>query len=296
MKIKMTNCLAAIALSTAALLNIQSAAGQPAASPGAIDNSALASPTFREHKRTFGLVYTLPQEVNDKLALTIGGLLREKLLNAKLIDEALRFNIPHVTVLHIHNPDPTTPEKMLKAMPKLPPVLNVTLKTFYTTEAAKGAGHPWWLDLGIVKEGASFETMMAFNTIATAALTPLRDGPLPRVTGPVYAVMSDAAKELVQTVGVSGLNTVKDGKELRPHNPHNTLVYSMAKFSPEIQAAFNQTAVEFNQILPDGIPTAFKTVSIVELGFSGNVLREIYRISLEDGSVLNVATGAKAPK
>jgi hypothetical protein len=214
-------------------------------------------------------------------------------LNAKLFDEALRFNIPHVTVLHIHNPDPTTPEKMLKAMPKLPPVLNVTLKTFYTTEAAKGAGHPWWLDLGIVKEGASFEIMMAFNTVATTALTPLRDGPLPRVTGPVYAVMSDAAKELVQTVGVSGLNTVKDGKELRPHNPHNTLVYSMAKFTPEIQAAFNQTAVEFNQILPEGISTAFKTVPIVELGFAGNVLREIYRISLEDGSVLNVATGAK---
>ena len=291
MKIKMTNYLAAIALSATALLNIQ-----PAASQGAIDNSALTSPAFREHKRTFGLVYTLPKEVNDLLAVTIGGLLREKLLNAKLIDEALRFNIPHVTVLHIHNPDPTTPEKMLKAMPKLPPVLNVTLKTFYTTEAAKGAGHPWWLDLGIVKEGASFETMMAFNTVATAALTPLRDGPLPRVTGPVYAVMSDAAKELVQTVGVSGLNSVKDGKELRPHNPHNTLVYSMAKFTPEIQAAFNQTAVEFNQILPDGIPTAFKTVSIVELGFSGNVLREIYRISLEDGSVLNVATGAKMAK
>ena len=127
-------------------------------------------------------------------------------------------------------------------------------------------------------------------------LTPLRDGPLPRVTGPVYAVMGDAAKELVQTVGVSGLNTVKDGKELRPHNPHNTLVYSMAKFTPEIQAAFDQTAKEFNQILPDGIPTSFKTVSIVELGFAGNVLREIYRISLEDGSVLNVATGKKVEK
>ena len=291
MNIRMTRCLATIALSATTLL-----AAHPATAQGAIDNSALASPAFREHKRTFGLVYTLPAEVNDLLSITIGGLLREKLLNAKLVDEALRFNIPHVTVLHIHNPDPTTPEKMLKALPKLPPVLNVTLKTFYTTEAAKGAGHPWWLDLGIVKEGASFETMMAFNTVATAALTPLRDGPLPRVTGPVYAVMSDAAKELVQTVGVSGLNSVKDGKELRPHNPHNTLVYSMAKFTPEIQAAFNQTSVEFNQILPNGIPTAFKTVSIVELGFSGNVLREIYRISLEDGSVLNVATGAKMAK
>jgi len=288
---KLIRYIATIAISCIAMLNFH-----PVAAQGAIDNSTLSSPVFREHKRTFGLVYTLPKEVNDLLGLTIGGLLRERLLDAKLYDEALRFNIPHVTVLHIHNSDPTTPEKMLRAMPKLPPVLNVTLKSFYTTEAAKGAGHPWWLDLGIVKEGASFESMMAFNTLATTTLTPLRDGPLPRVTGPVYAVMSDAAKELVQTVGVSGLNTVKDGKELRPHNPHNTLVYSMAKFSPEIQAAFNQTAVEFNQILPNGIPTAFKTVSIVELGFSGNVLREIYRISLEDGSVLDVATGAKAAR
>jgi len=70
------------------------------------------------------------------------------------------------------------------------------------TEAAKGAGNPWWIDLGIVKEGASFEAMMAFNTIATTALTPLRDGPLPRVTGPVYAVMGDAAK---------GVKAFKDG-------------------------------------------------------------------------------------
>ena len=76
-------------------------ASQPALAQGGIDNSSLSSPAFREHKRTFGLVYTLPKEVNDLLSITIGGLLREKLLNAKLIDEALRFNIPHVTVLHI---------------------------------------------------------------------------------------------------------------------------------------------------------------------------------------------------
>jgi hypothetical protein len=283
--------IAAIACTGLLILPAHNAAAQ-----GAIDNSALSFREFREHKRTFGLVYPLPAEVNELLARTIGGLLREKLLNAKLYDEAQRFNIPHVTVLHIHNSDPTTPEKMLKALPKLPGVLNITLKTFYTTEAAKGAGHPWWLDLGIVKEGAGYEAMMAFNTTATPILTALRDGPLPRITGPVYGVMGDAAKELVQTVGVSGLNTVKDGKELRPHNPHNTLVYSMAKFTPEIQAAFDQTAREFNQILPDGIPATFKTVSIVELGFAGNVLREIYRISLEDGSVLNVAIGKKMEK
>ena len=148
MNIRLIRRAATIAVCGMAMLNVHAAAAQ-----SAIDNSALSSLAFREHKRTFGLVYTLPAEVNDLLARTIGGLLREKLLNARLYDEALRFNIPHVTVLHIHNADPTTPDKMLKALPKLPAVLNVKLKTFYTTEAAKGAGHPWWLDLGIVKEG-----------------------------------------------------------------------------------------------------------------------------------------------
>jgi hypothetical protein len=283
-------------LTGAAVLVISGAAiFQPpnAAAQGAVDNSALSSADFRKHERTFGLVYTLPKEVNDILGATIGGLLREDLLKAGLATEAQMFNIPHVTVVHIHNADPTTPDRMLKALPALPGTLNVTLKTFYTTEAAKGAGRPWWLDLGIVKEGKGFEDMMAFNTTATAALAPLRDGPLPRVTGPVYAKMADPGKELVQTVGVSGVNVVKDGKELRAHNPHNTLVYSVAPFTSGLQDAMNQTAKAFNQILPDGIATSFKTVSIVELGFAGNVLREVYRIGLDDGSVLNVASGER---
>lgn len=281
---KLSHRLATVAVAAAASMVAFTAHAE-------IDNSSLSSPGFRPHVRTFGLVYTLPKEVNDTLDLTTKGMLREKLLNAKLDDEAQRFNIPHVTVVHIHNADATTPEKMLKALPKLPGVLNVTLKKFYTTEAAKGAGQPWWLDLGIVKEGADFEAMMAFNTTATAALAPLRDGPLPRCTGPVYAAMSDAAKELVKTVGVSGVNVVKDGKEMRSHNPHNTLVYSNVKFTPELQKDMNQAAVEFNQIMPDGMPVSFKTISIVELGFAGNVLREVYRIDLQNGSILNVATG-----
>ena len=282
----MLNGAAVLVVAGAAIFQVQNAAAQ-----GAVDNNALSSADFRRHERTFGLVYALPKEVNDVLGATIGGLLREDLLKAGLATEAQMFNIPHVTVVHIHNADPTTPDRMLKALPALPGALNVTLKTFYTTEAAKGAGRPWWLDLGIVKEGKGFEDMMAFNTAATAALAPLRDGPLPRVTGPVYAKMADAGKELVQTMGVSGVNVVKDGKELRAHNPHNTLVYSVAPFTPALQDAMNQTAKAFNQILPDGIKTSFKTVSIVELGFAGNVLREVYRIGLDDGSVINVATG-----
>jgi len=266
-----------------------------ASAEGAIDNSALAQPGFREHKATYGLVYRLPKDVTDVLDAKINGPLKERLVKLGLADEAKVSNIPHVTVVHIHSADPTTPAMMLKALPKLPPVLNYTLKLFYNTEAAKGAGHPWWFDLGIVKSGDGFENMMAFNTAASAALTPLRDGPLPRCTGPVFAVMSDAAKELVKTMGVSGVNVMKDGKEVRAHNPHNTLVYSMAKFDPPLQASMNQVADEFNKILPDGIVSSFKDVSIVEIGFAGNVLREIYRISLETGAVIEVATGKTVP-
>jgi hypothetical protein len=150
---------------------------------------------------------------------------------------------------------------------------------------------PWWFDLGIVKSGSGFTEMMAYDTIATAALTPLRDGPLPRVTGPVYAAMSDAGRELVRTVGVSGVNIVKDGKETASHNPHNTLVYSMTRYDPRIQAAMKEVADEMNRILPNGIDTQFTDVSIVEIGFMGNVLREFYRISLVDGTAWDTTSG-----
>jgi hypothetical protein len=52
----------------------------------------------------------------------------------------------------------------------------------------------------------------------------------------------------------------------------------MAKFTPEVQDAFNRVAAEFNQILPDGIALSFRTISIAELGFAGNVLREMRRL------------------
>jgi len=259
-----------------------------------VDNSALSQAEFRPHKTTYGLVYRLPDDVTDVLNDKIRDPLRAALLRLNLGAEAQTFNLPHVTVVHIHSTDPQTPKKMLDAMPALPPVLkDVVLKNFYTTEAAKDAGRPWWLDLGIVKSGKAYDDMMAFNTRAVAALAPLRDGPLPRVTGPVYAKMGDAAKELVQTVGVSGVNVVKDGEELRSYNPHNTLVYSMTPFTPELQASMNDVAADFNKILPDGITATFTTVSIVELAFAGNVLREFYRIDLTDGSAVDIATGQK---
>lgn len=258
---------------------------------GAVDNSSLSSPDFREHKATYGLVYRLPKDVTDVLDSKIYPPLRERLLKLGLVDEARTFNLQHVTVVHIHNADPGTPAKMLKALTKVPPVLKLTLKDFYNTEASKGAGSPWWFDLGVVKSGQGYTEMMSYNTVATAALTPLRDGPLPRCTGPVFANMSETARELTRTVGVSGVNVIKDGKETASHNPHNTLVYSMTKFDPRLQAAMKEVADEMNRILPNGIETEFRDVSIVEIGFMGNVVREFYRISLVDGKAWDVTSG-----
>ena len=262
-----------------------------ATAASAIDNSSIGKPEFREHKATYGLVYRLPREVTDILNSKIYPPLREKLVSLGLNDEARTFNLQHVTVMHLHNADPSTPAKMLKALPKAPPVLNLTLKDFYNTEASKGAGAPWWFDLGVVKSGQGYTEMMSFNTVATAALTPLRDGPLPRCTGPVYANMSDVAKELTRSVGVSGVNVMKDGKETASHNPHNTLMYSMTKYDDRLQAAMKTFADEMNKVLPDGINTQFKEVSIVEIGFMGNVLREFYRINLADGTAFDTTSG-----
>jgi len=258
--------------------------------PG-IDNSSIGQPAFREHKATYGLVFRLPKDVTDVLDSKVYPPLRERLVATGLVAEARTFNLQHVTVVHLHNADPGTPRRMLAALKSVPPVLKVTLKNFYLTEAAAGAGAPWWFDLGIVKSGKGYEDMMAYNVVATAALTPLRDGPLPRVTGPVYAKMGEAARELVQTVGVSGVNVMKDGKPTSSHNPHNTLVYSMTPFDARIQAAMKPVADEMNRILPDGISTEFRDVSIVEIGFMGNVLREFYRISLVDGSAWDTTSG-----
>lgn len=46
-----------------------------------------------------------------------------------------------------------------------------------------------------------------------------------------------------------------------------------------------------NAALPNGIEARIKHMSIVEIGFMGNVLREFYRINLENGEVREVSTG-----
>lgn len=70
----------------------------------------------------------------------------------------------------------------------------------------------------------------------------------------------------------------------------------MTPYDARLQDAMKAESDKFNAVLPDGIETTFKDVSIVEIGFAGNVVREIYRVSLEDGSVLDVASGKPAAR
>ncbi|WP_370679940.1 hypothetical protein [Comamonas sp. GB3 AK4-5] len=286
-----------LALIPSAVLLSACGSTAPGAASQGVDNKALASSEFRAHQTTYGLVYRLPADATFVLDSQVTPVVLQALQRQQLNAEALTFNLPHITVVHIHSADPATPRKMLAALPTLPPVLkDVHLKNFYPTEAAKGAGKPWWLDLGVVKSGAAYTAMMDFNTRATAALAPLRDGPLPRVTGPVYTRMNDSAKSMVQTVGVSGVNVEQGGKLVSSHNPHNTLVYSETRYTPEIEQAMAETAKRLNQVLPSGFTTTLDTVSIVELGFAGNVTREIYRIDLKDQQAYDVRNGSRVAR
>ena len=90
-----------------------------------IDNSILTPGAFREHKATYGLVYLLPREVNAVLDAKVDGPLKARLAMLGLKAEANAFNLPHVTVMHLHSADPTTPRKMLEALPKPPAPPNI---------------------------------------------------------------------------------------------------------------------------------------------------------------------------
>ena len=257
-----------------------------------IDNSSLNSKTLGTHYKTYGLVFIVPHETSDspiaKLNAIIGGMLNEKLITYGITDALLRKNIPHITVLHLHTNDTTLPEKMLRFMPKPPKPFTLTLSGFSLIKASKNAKMPWWFDINVVKDSA-FETIMQYNFQATKALTPLRNSPLPRVSGPIYADSSKEAQDQIRVLGVSGLNRIVNGKEERMHRPHVTLSYSMQELPIKLEHELLALASEFNNILDKGIKTEFKTISIVELGIAGNVMREIYRIDLSSGKVMDIA-------
>lgn len=264
----------------------------PIAQAHTIDNSSLTSNTMATHQKTYGLVFIVPHSTPDspmaKLNALSQGVLNEKLTLYGIHDALSRQNIPHITVLHLHTSDTTIPEKMLKAMPKPPKPFTLTLTRFGVVKASKNAKMPWWFDIN-VQQDSSFESIMQYNFEATKALTPLRSSPLPRVSGAIYKDSSKEAQAQIRELGVSGLNRVIDGKEERMHRPHVTLSYSLQTLPKQLEKELELLANELNAALPSGIKTPITTISIVELGVTGNVMREIYRIDLESGRVTDVA-------
>ncbi|TLD97605.1 hypothetical protein LS71_002345 [Helicobacter jaachi] len=259
-----------------------------ALSADAVDNSSLKGSDLGKHYKTYGLVYVVPEAPMSKVLSVSNGPLREILVQNKVFDALNRTNIPHITVLHLHTKDTTLPQKMLKALPKPPKPFNLTLKKFAFIKASKNSSMPWWFDINVDKN-AGYEAIAAFNAEAVKALTPLRDSPLPRVSGSIYKDSSPEAKSQIEELGVSGLNRTKNGKEERMYRPHITLSYSMMDLNANIENELTDLANELNGVITDGIKASFNSVSIVEIGFSGNVLREIYRIDLKTGKVTDVA-------
>ena len=59
----------------------------------------------------------------------------------------------------------------------------------------------------------------------------------------------------------------------------------MTPLTAELSAGLDTLVAKLNQAQPTGIETTLNDVSIVQLAFAGNVIRELYRISLVDGKV-----------
>jgi hypothetical protein len=110
----------------------------------AIDNASIGQPAFREHRATYGLVYRLPKDVTDVLDNRVYPRLRERLVALGLLGGGAHV-YRRITVVHIPTRRSATPRPdTFVALRSAPPVLTLTLKSFYTQ--ADAAGAPWWFD------------------------------------------------------------------------------------------------------------------------------------------------------
>ncbi len=253
-----------------------------------IDNSSLETNELGTHKKTYGLVYIVPKNDMKKLDNIYFGLLNEKLTLYNVNDALNRKNIPHITIIHLHTDDIFLPQKILKLLPKPPKPFTLTLNGFSLVKASKNSKMPWWFDINVLKD-SNYEIIMKYNFEVTKTLSPLRSSPLPRVSGFVYKDSNDEVKSQIRDLGVNGLNRIINGKEERMYRPHVTFIYSMQNLESKLEKELLDLADELNSILTKGIKVKFNNISIVELGVSGNVLREIYRINLENGNVIDIS-------
>ncbi|WP_095331209.1 hypothetical protein [Helicobacter sp. 11S02596-1] len=255
-----------------------------------VDNTSLSKKDFLPYERTYGVVFPVASKsVRDVLEKTQGAL-TETLLQNGLLKEVLRYNIPHITVLHIHNPDPSTPEKILHALPVPPKPFSLYLSHYSFIKASPHTSLPWWFDIGVEKS-LGFDQIADYNREVAIAIAPLRATPIPSFTGPVYAGLDKVAQSQIRDFGVSGINAITNNQKHERYRPHMTLVYSDHALDKTITTAMAGVAKRFNEVMKTPIKADFDTLSIVEIGFLGNVLREIYRIDLATHKVYDVQKG-----
>lgn len=257
---------------------------------GGVDNSSLHQKNLLQHQKTYGVVFVVPQDAVKKVLENSAGPLKEALLQHNLIKESLIYNIPHISVIHIHNPDTNTPYEMLKALPKPPRPFSLSLKNYVFSKVSPNSSFPWWFQIGVEKTLGS-DIINKYNYEVTKSIAPLRSTPLPHSSGSIYQDLPPSAKSQIEDLGSSGLNRIKDGKKEEFFRPHMTLIYSPTHLNKKLSAAMEKLSDDFNSEFKTPVVARFDTVSIVELGFLGNVLREIYRINLEDGKIFDVEKG-----
>lgn len=93
---------------------------------------------------------------------------------------------------------------------------------------------------------------------------------------------ADAGAKWSLNLDVSGA----DG-ETRPH----TLVFSATGLSEELRQGLLALTDEVNALIGEGIAMQVRDASVVEYGPLGNAIRELYRISLEDGRIWDTTSG-----
>lgn len=254
------------------------------------DNSSLHQKNLLKHQKTYGVVFIVPQKATKKLLESSEGLLNQALLQNNLIKESLIYNIPHISVIHIHNPDPSTPYKILKALPKPPKPFSLSLKNYVFSKVSPNSSFPWWFQINVEKN-LDYDIINQYNYKVTESIAPLRSSPLPHSSGFIYQDLPLVAKSQIEDLGSSGLNRIKNGKKEEYFRPHMTLIYSGTHLDKKLSDFMEKLSEDFNREFPTPIIAKFDTLSIVELGFLGNVLREIYRIDLESGAIFDVEKG-----
>lgn len=254
------------------------------------DNSSLHQKNLLKHQKTYGVVFIVPQKAVKKVLENSQGILNQALLQNNLIKESLIYNIPHISVIHIHNPDPSTPYKILKSLPKPPKPFSLSLKNYVFSRVSVNSSFPWWFQINVEKS-LDYDIINQYNYKVTESISPLRSSPLPHSSGFIYQDLPSVAKSQIEDLGSNGLNRIKNGKKEEYFRPHMTLLYSGTHLDKKLSDFMAKLSEDFNKEFPTPIVARFDTLSIVELGFLGNVLREIYRINLESGTIFDVEKG-----